>query len=84
VTNTPAGLHTLAPSPNYIGLATVNIGANPNTYIGLVTVGGIGTLTLSDPKGYIGLVTIGGIGTLTLADPKGFIRFNDCCSGFKT
>lgn len=54
VTNTPVGLHTLAPSPNYIGLASVNIGAgaafighatvriasNVNTNIGLVTIDG--------------------------------------------
>ena len=57
-TVTPVGLQTLAPSPNLIGL---------------VTIAGGSTITLSDPKGYIGLVTIGGIGTVTLADPKGFI-----------
>lgn len=58
VTNVNGSNVTLNASSAYIGLATVNIAANPNTYIGLVTVGGIGTLTLADPKGFIGLSTV--------------------------
>ncbi len=59
-TMTTNGLVTLASSPNFIGIVTV---ANQPplvasaAYIGLITVGGIGTLTLSDPKGFIGLAT---------------------------
>lgn len=63
------GLVTLAPSPNFIGLATVKIGTNVNTNIGLVTIDGgrvgiTGNLTLSNPNTYIGLTTT----TLGLGD----------------
>lgn len=43
-----------------IGFATIfpaTAWPDPKAYIGLVTVGGIGTITLADPKGFIGLVT---------------------------
>lgn len=70
-TVTPVGLHTLAPSPNFIGIVTITnqlpLVASA-AFVGIVTVAGISTLTLSDPKGYIGLVTAtlaGGNATIT-------------------
>ena len=61
VTNTPVGLHTLAPSPNFIGFATIRIATNVNTNIGLVTVDG-GTVkslvSLSPSVSNIGFATV--------------------------
>lgn len=79
-TVTHVGMVTLAPSPNFIGLATVKIGTNVNTNIGLVTVDGgkigvLGNVTLSNSQAYIGLVTatLGAspafIGIVTVANP---------------
>ena len=75
---------TINAGPNYIGLATVDIGTikawpNPNTYIGLVTVANTvpvtfsGNVTLSDARTYIGLVTAD-IGTIKAwANPNTYI-----------
>lgn len=76
---------TLSPSINSIGFATVKIGTNVNTNIGLVTVDGgrigvLGNVTLSDSKGFIGLATVVQAssartitGNLTLSDSKTYI-----------
>jgi mucin-19 len=72
---------TLSPSINWLGFATVDIQdawADPKTWIGLVTVSGIGGLTLVDSKLPIGSVSVLGgkisiIGNVTLSDPKTFI-----------
>lgn len=72
VTNTQAGLTTLAPSPNFIGIVSV---AQPisTTFSGNVTLddgsltGIVGNVTLSDAKTYIGLTTTTlGLGSATI------------------
>lgn len=76
VTTVNVGLTTLAPSPNYIGLASVNIGGTlpalvaSTANIGSVSVlGGLiaitGNITLSNSQGYIGLVTATSVGLVT-------------------
>lgn len=57
----------------FASVTPVSAWPDPKTFIGLVTVGGIGTVTLSDPKGFIGLVTVGGMSTVTLTDSKTYI-----------
>lgn len=79
-TVTPVGLTTLAPSPNYIGLTTTQLGAG-DKYIGLVTSTQNGLVTLAPSPNAIGFVTaiLSGnvtatsVGLQTLAPSPNFI-----------
>ena len=88
-TNTPVGLHTLAPSPNYIGLASVNIGGNlpaGANYVGLASVNIGGSLpALSIGAAYIGLTTID-IGTQNTIKLNSNVTLNNSVNsiGFAT
>jgi len=73
VTTVNVGLQTLAPSPNYIGLASVNIGggnvglnAGVNN-IGFATVNQVNQPALIDSSAFIGIVTVANTIPVTFA-----------------
>lgn len=65
-TTTQNGLITLAPSPNFIGLTTTQLGAG-DRFIGLATVVHAGNVTLNASAAYIGLASV------NVADAKAYI-----------